>query len=587
MARATQAGLKSMIRVGRLTELKKTGVKVVHSGDRPIAVFVSNGSVFAIDNRCPHMGFPLHKGTVCDGILTCHWHEARFDLAGGDAFDLWADDVPAYDTRVKDGVVYVATQPRVVPDEAYYLARLRHGMQQTIGLIQAKSLIGLLRSGHPMADAIREIALFGSRENDDLQSGMTLLTIVANVSPHLSELTGYYALYRATRQVAADCDDVPPRRPRQPLHADRHDLATLKRWLRQWTLARHRDGIERVLLTALADGTSPADLTDLLCSALNDRVYAATGHIFDFTNKAFELLDKVGWRYAPDIFPLLCNQMASARGAEESAHWHHPVELIEPLRAAEAELPVLMRTRKKKWTDDGRLVETLLGENPMAIIEAVMAALGAGATPPAVAQRVAYAAAMRIARFAVTNDVGDWISAQHAFTYANAVHQAVTRSPTPDVTRAILHAALAVYQDRFLNVPPARLPGERRKLDDLPEGGQELRDRLLEQLDRRADPDVAARLVARYVRLDRPIKPLIDTLTLATVREDVDFHPMQVLDGVVRQLALWPEHSPQREHLLVAAARQLAAFCPTRRGNLQTATIALRLHRGDRIYEED
>lgn len=37
--------------------------------------------MFAVDNRCPHMGFPLDRGTCGDGILTCHWHHASFDLA--------------------------------------------------------------------------------------------------------------------------------------------------------------------------------------------------------------------------------------------------------------------------------------------------------------------------------------------------------------------------------------------------------------------------------------------------------------------------------------------------------------------------
>jgi nitrite reductase/ring-hydroxylating ferredoxin subunit len=47
---------------------------------------------YALDNRCPHMGFPLDRGSVEDGILTCHRHHARFDLASGCNFDLWADD---------------------------------------------------------------------------------------------------------------------------------------------------------------------------------------------------------------------------------------------------------------------------------------------------------------------------------------------------------------------------------------------------------------------------------------------------------------------------------------------------------------
>jgi nitrite reductase/ring-hydroxylating ferredoxin subunit len=52
-------------------------------GHRPILVIYDRGRVFALDNRCPHMGFPLERGSVEDGILTCHWHHARFDLESG------------------------------------------------------------------------------------------------------------------------------------------------------------------------------------------------------------------------------------------------------------------------------------------------------------------------------------------------------------------------------------------------------------------------------------------------------------------------------------------------------------------------
>ena len=49
------------------------------------------------------MGFPLHRGTVESGLVTCHWHNARFDLATGGTLDPWADDVRAYPVEVDDG----------------------------------------------------------------------------------------------------------------------------------------------------------------------------------------------------------------------------------------------------------------------------------------------------------------------------------------------------------------------------------------------------------------------------------------------------------------------------------------------------
>src|SRR5215218_4327005 len=90
--------------VGPRADLKP--VTVVSGGRHGIAVFATDDGVYAVDNRCPHMGFPLHKGSVCDGILTCHWHHARFDLESGGTFDPFADDLQTYEVIESDGIVY-------------------------------------------------------------------------------------------------------------------------------------------------------------------------------------------------------------------------------------------------------------------------------------------------------------------------------------------------------------------------------------------------------------------------------------------------------------------------------------------------
>ena len=85
-----------------------------------------------------------------------------------------------------------------------------------------------------------------------------------------------------------------------------------------------------------------------------------------------------------------------------------------------------------------------------------------------------------MARFGTGNEHGDWETAHHVFTYANAVHQALKRSAAGDrsssaveVVRGVFHGAMAVYLARYLNVPPARLPGEGGDaLDDLPADGR-------------------------------------------------------------------------------------------------------------------
>jgi len=128
------------IDVGSVADLDAAGVLVAKGADRPLAVFRDGDAIRAIDNRCPHLGFPLHQGTIRDGVLTCHWHHARFDLCSGCAFDLFADDVPVYSVECVDDRILVGRSPIRGGGRDYLFGRLRKGLEQNIGLIQAKAL---------------------------------------------------------------------------------------------------------------------------------------------------------------------------------------------------------------------------------------------------------------------------------------------------------------------------------------------------------------------------------------------------------------------------------------------------------------
>ncbi len=52
------------IRVATLDELKAKGRMVVGGRHCPLLVVYENGRVHALDNRCPHLGFPLNRGTI-------------------------------------------------------------------------------------------------------------------------------------------------------------------------------------------------------------------------------------------------------------------------------------------------------------------------------------------------------------------------------------------------------------------------------------------------------------------------------------------------------------------------------------------
>ena len=255
---------------GTLDELRAKGRLVLHGAQRPILVVYDRGRVFALDNRCPHMGFPLDRGSVEDGILTCHWHHARFDIESGCTFDLWADDAPTFPVEVRNDEVWVKTTSVHADPASHWCQRLNDGLAHDIGLVVAKAVHGQLAAGVPKADVVRQVALFGAQNRDGWGVGLTILTALGILLPALPEEEAYLALFHGARRVAADCDGQAPRRERAPL-GSRPEPAVLKRWLRRWTKVRHREAAERTLLTGIDGGLSPAALADALLAAETER----------------------------------------------------------------------------------------------------------------------------------------------------------------------------------------------------------------------------------------------------------------------------------------------------------------------------
>src|SRR6187397_1349346 len=148
----TDVAADRLVPVASLEELRAAGRLVVHHDHHVVCLFADGDDVYAVDNRCPHMGFPLHRGTVQDGILTCHWHEARFDLASGCTFDLFADDVPTYPVEVRDGEVWLTPYRSGSGEAEHWRRRLIEGMEQNISLVIVKSVIRLLSLGVDAAE---------------------------------------------------------------------------------------------------------------------------------------------------------------------------------------------------------------------------------------------------------------------------------------------------------------------------------------------------------------------------------------------------------------------------------------------------
>ena len=570
------------VRAGSLSELTEAGQLLTKVGTVPVVVFWHEDRVWAIDDRCPHMGFPLHRGSVEDGLVTCHWHHARFDLASGCTLDPFADDAHAFDVTIEDGDVIVA--PRPEGDRVEHLrARLQDGLEDGLTLVTAKSVLGLLVLGVSPAEIVRAGIEFGTTYREaGWGAGLTVLVAMANLLPDLDEADRPLALVHGLAFISRDTRNRPPRFPIGQLRGGAVPAERLAGWYRRFIDTRSSDAAERVLATALSapSGDRPLDTVEqMMFAAVTDHVFIDGGHTLDFTNKGFEALALLGARAAPDVLPTLVRQTAAARRHEETASWRHPHDLAGLVGRTVERLPALVdegRRQEGRFDDVGGLGWRILADDPEEVVTSVCDAIAAGATPEQLGRALAYAAALRIVRFHPQNDFGDWDTVHHAFTAANALHQALIRNPTVELLRGVVHGALRVYLDRFLNVPASPLPrADTGDLGDLPSCW-----------DVQGQVDRAGAIAYGFLQAAGDPRRLLAHLGAALLAEDAEFHWFQVVEAGVRQFHAWPPDSEEGALVLAGVARFLAAHTPTRRELPQVVQIATRLGRGEALYEE-
>ncbi len=64
-------------------ELQSGQMKMFNVGKHEILLARIGDSLYAADNRCPHMGRRLSEGKLGKTIITCPRHHSQFDLADG------------------------------------------------------------------------------------------------------------------------------------------------------------------------------------------------------------------------------------------------------------------------------------------------------------------------------------------------------------------------------------------------------------------------------------------------------------------------------------------------------------------------
>jgi nitrite reductase/ring-hydroxylating ferredoxin subunit len=157
--------MERFVPVAQVSDLS-VGRKVVKVEDRQIALFRIEDRFYAVDNRCPHMGYPLSMGSLRGETLTCDWHNWKFALEDGRC-TFGEESVRSYTVRIEGGqlLVDLADEP-VEAQMEKHLASLRRGLFRNETGRVARDAARLLSLGMRPAEVMREGALHNSEREE-------------------------------------------------------------------------------------------------------------------------------------------------------------------------------------------------------------------------------------------------------------------------------------------------------------------------------------------------------------------------------------------------------------------------------------
>jgi len=95
------------VKVATASEIPEGAVKHVIVHGKPMALCRAEGSFYAVNAVCPHMGGPLGSGKLEGCVLACPWHGWTFDVRTGLPDHPGGHSTAAYEVRVEGEDVLV------------------------------------------------------------------------------------------------------------------------------------------------------------------------------------------------------------------------------------------------------------------------------------------------------------------------------------------------------------------------------------------------------------------------------------------------------------------------------------------------
>jgi nitrite reductase/ring-hydroxylating ferredoxin subunit len=437
--------VSNWVRAAAVDDIKDGGAKSFAYLDKRIALFRTPGGIFASDNRCPHQGYALVRGDVKGGVLTCAWHNWKFELGTGICRH-GGENIRTYPVQVRDGQVFIdiADPPAEIirPDLFRSLTAAMDDLD--VGRL-ARDAMRLQRIGTPLADVVREGVRYAApRAEYGWDHSLATLADCLRMSRFFTESLRALPVIQGLSVAAEDQVRRPARRRPEPIDPVARYSSIADALVAYPVLVdeERADEAEALFRGLIAARVAPTVLRHTLLTAVTDH-FLAYGHSMIFVQKAFELLDQIGWQEADAVLSPLVPEMVLGTRYDKLPYMR---KFLRAWEAADPDLEALVRSRGTGGFDELGYRRALTDGSPEDAAGALVRVLEAGVAVTAVIDATGRAAAERLARFDIELDLDDtnewgWLDVTHTLTYLNALRWAWSADPSPQVLRGLFHAA--------------------------------------------------------------------------------------------------------------------------------------------------
>lgn len=408
-----------------LDDLAVGSTRLVKVDGHRLCVARTESGVYAVDHDCPHEGYGLTQGQLDGELLTCAWHNWKFDVRTG-ACVVGQDAVPTHDVDVDDdGSIRVTVRrPDPEAERRRLLGSLQRGVERNyVGQI-ARDTARLLRVGADPVDIAAVGVVHGvSRAEWGWGHSIAALTDSLAMLELFDDEQQAVPLVQGLSFVAETERDRPAQPLPQPAAAD---ACTRSAFLDAFEGER-LEAAQAIVLGAIDAGVSSSELHDWFVGAVSAH-HLSYGHGAIYVQKAFELLEMIGEQHAPAVLGHLVTTIVYGTREDTLPYFRRFGREVEAVDLADL-------ARRMSVDDvspserDGRptaLRDVLLGDDRAAAATMTLAAVADGAPLDHVLDDIVDAVTERLLRHDTTveadlDDDFNWLDITHGLTYAHAV----------------------------------------------------------------------------------------------------------------------------------------------------------------------